>query len=87
MLVRLGMEIFGGTYMRPRYSPCQSFRGQPNVADLKLFKGLRLDLGFIILVYMIKKSGSFRINRFAAKQSKNLGIKLKQLQIMVDLRK
>jgi hypothetical protein len=41
-----GMEIFGGTYMRPRYSPCDALRGGIEKANLRLFWHFNAKSGF-----------------------------------------
>jgi hypothetical protein len=55
----LRMEIFEGTYMRPRYSPCQFPRGQVNRAELGLFCSFSAKLTFSIIVSMQKNQAIF----------------------------
>ena len=63
------MEIFEGTYMRPRYSPCQANELEANMAKTRAFFGFKRYLGVLILV-SITKNGSIREYwAFGAKQA------------------
>ena len=66
--LRLRMEIFGGTYMRLRYSPCHASRGKRNRGKMRAFWVLRLYLGFIILVMVTKNASFFQIQPFSSKR-------------------
>ena len=49
------MEIFAGTYMRPRYFPCQVSTGTMKKAEISLLCHFGFKLGFRILVPCRKK--------------------------------
>jgi hypothetical protein len=48
------MEIFEGTYMRLRYSPCQAIVLEANMAKTWVFYGFKRFLGVLILVSITK---------------------------------
>jgi hypothetical protein len=43
------MEIFGGTYMRPRYSPCIGSKRSIEKAKIRLFRRFSPKLGVTII--------------------------------------
>jgi hypothetical protein len=65
----LRMEIFGGTYMRLRYSPCQPLRPEAIKLELSLFGWLRLFLRFLFFNLEKKVNGFFCVLAFAGEQS------------------
>jgi len=83
----LRMEIFEGTYMRPRYSPYQFPRGQANGAELGLFCLFSVKLGYSIIVSMQKNRAIFYTAIFEKKQPRLFSILTKYSVIQAVLTK
>jgi hypothetical protein len=58
------MEIFVGLYMRPRLSPLLSLKCEAERVKTELFGCLRLVLGFLVFVVLLKNCAVLHVFSF-----------------------